>query len=1269
MIIKILGTKAETTKEPKPYLGKFKPSCLIKYLDNVILIDVGDDIFNKLTKDELLSVNSILITHGHEDAIGGLHKLNEFYDDNNVIINLYAHQAVIDRIKNRWVGKLSSFQFKKIKADEKYNIGGLDIYTLKVFHDKKFPTLAFNFEKVFLYAPDMGPVFDEYKLEYFSNNILAVIDGAYWDRQIQLHNHIAVLPNLEFLLSLNNKYLLFTGMGNQYPPFDEADKILKDKLEDYKKEHKDIKTIEVRTAKEGEQFEIDLNKYYSLNYPNSLILKPGFDEILNNPEILLSISNKELISLHLRCHQLWGLLKNKEITKDKILEVHILVVKEMLKRGLNHNIVNDLDELTYQRLGNKAKIFKIWKELEDNIVVQSNVIKFVGSSLELDNPNDLDIIASKELEKIILSYFKKYNPHFLGPDSTHGELCNAYDLVLKKKENPIIINTHLPDYNKLYKSSKIVDSLRLNYDTYIIEPYIDGISKIIVDKENRIIYEQVEKDGKVIITDLLAYKKCNLFNEILINRLYFMLKKWLDKVNQNYLIPIRWYVKKDKLIEFLKGISKDYNVVIIRPASSKYYDGKFVACLKDMIFECNTCDYSTISNKFLTKCPRCNSKLRINKRNIKKLQPLEVFTPLKASGSAYHEIEYFNPDDAWEYFIKYGVENEGKVRAELKIDGWRCILSQDKNKNSLIYFEDSKENRSKVLPSIVEELKTLHSEGIILDAELMELSKNNTWLSRHDLMKWSQAKDPGPDDNVRIFVFDILYYGKDLHNLPLSERVKILKEVSKKFKKHFILVPHFDIKSKEEIVKLFKYYEENVDKLNFGRLHGIDGFMLKYYSSNYPLNGRTLSWCKLKYALEANVIVLDKVVNRAGNYNYIVGYNIPQSKKDNFTPIKELNGRFYGVLGKTFNTKINAEIGQILNIAAAEYKKEIIEDKVKYTLFQARVITIKPDLKEPDDYLVIDRMSVLRTKSFYDFFILSDEENRTGQWTIEEGMTGKYTIQCHTRGIRPIFIDLLTDKDIKNYGLNPDYFIPNNDDLKKLVDLYPEITLEQWKEAIDIAKKPEESSSELNNYIDKLLKAVDFDNLPKDIKKIIALLDPVSIHQDIRLVPDGTDYFEGGHWPTPGNQFKENRLLKINEHIYVQFMIKVPHVDEEVRVKEPVVRGPASWIYIGVEEPLIVPPDSIGSTTENYASFWAHDTGTWIAGRQTSPHGSHYKLFKFNGKLLNGWYIFMYAPLQDKRIWLFYKPKNQDKYEETKSVLTEDIDFIYKFLYSNKFKF
>ena len=403
---------------------------------------MGNDILKKLTTEEILDIGSILLTHGHRDAIQGLPLLNKVLYVNDKFITIYANHQVISLIKTRWHGKtISNFNFKTISSKKSYEIGGLKVYPLKVFHDRRYPTYAYNFEKVFLYMSDGGPLFDEYKLDYFKNNIIAIFDGAYWDHQVGL-NHIAVLKNIKTILGFNNKYTFFTGMGNQWIEFDKANDLL-NRIKNKLQEQGLTKVKEVRVLKEGEQFRLDLNKALPIN--DDLVLKPGFDKILSEPSILQRISKKELLMVHLRCHQLWGVKKT-----DKILKVHVLVVKEMFKRGLNHHVVNDLDKRTYEILGREVKIFDIWNTLDKEIVVRSDVVKFVGSTLEKSNPGDLDIITHPSLNNLLKKFFEKYSPHFLGNTLSHGNYVSVYDLILRKKDILQISNNDITDFNKSY---------------------------------------------------------------------------------------------------------------------------------------------------------------------------------------------------------------------------------------------------------------------------------------------------------------------------------------------------------------------------------------------------------------------------------------------------------------------------------------------------------------------------------------------------------------------------------------------------------------------------------------------------------------------------------------------------------------------------------------------------------------------------------------------------------------------------------------------------
>ena len=940
-----------------------------------------------------------------------------------------------------------------------------------------------------------------------------------------------------------------------------------------------------------------------------LVTAPQFIDILSDPKILKKLSDKELLMEHLRCHQIWNTENGKTV---KVLLTHTLVVLEMYRRKMKINKVDNLDEKTFDLLSEKIKIFSLYKNLPEIIPLKDGLIKFVGSVLYKENPHDVDVICNDdELIKVIKEHLDD-EIHQLKGTVQHGNFWDAYELCLKKKDIKLE-NEHEPNYYLKYKTCQVKTSLDYSSDMYVIEPLCDKY-EIFVDSDNKIICELGEFKGQKVVTDFLAYNEDNFFNEILANRLYFMHKKWL--ANSKEFIPIyRYIVTKQNLFKALKEISTKFDKVSVRPMNSKYYDGR-----------------TLIDFKFLGISA------------IQELKPGVKFTPLKAKGGAYHELEYFDPEEAWNFFGNHFVKEEGKFKAESKIDGWRCIMQIDKEGKPLIYFEDSKDDVSKNLPNLVESLKKINKNGIILDSELMESEDEVHWTSRQDLATFTSKNPNRSDKYVKAFVFDVLYYnGEDLHNKPLSERWELLKQIANKFDEHLILVPTWDITSKDQLVKLYNRFKSEIkDEYNhnlyFG--NGIDGLMLKSYSSDYPLNGRTLAWLKLKYQVEINAIVLEKEKNKAGANLYKVGYLIPAEDKDKYTPVKELNGKYYGILGKTFATKISVEIGEVLGLGMTEIKKTLEDGKIKYTLFQCRVLHERKDLKEPDDVKIVDKLCIDLTNSYEIifnttekiFYVIHTSKVETGNWTIEEGMHGKGCLQLHIRGITEDQKKLVKIDEWKKIGFNPDYF--RNVDVDELNRIYKA----DWKKAIKQAIT--EESKLLQKYIDEIYKTVD---LNEDQKRLIALVDPVSVHTDMRLVPDGATYFEGGHFPQPTNQYHDYDLLKLKNNVHLLFMIKEPHVDEPVRVKEPVVRGDSSWIDVGFP-PVWSQPGGVGATTDKWALFIGIDKFEWYAGIQVSPHGKHFKEFYIKGSKIfpEGRLLFMYAPVGGERKWFCYYPKDQN---------------------------
>lgn len=141
-----------------------------------------------------------------------------------------------------------------------------------------------------------------------------------------------------------------------------------------------------------------------------------------------------------------------------------------------------------------------------------------------------------------------------------------------------------------------------------------------------------------------------------------------------------------------------------------------------------------------------------------------------------------------------------------------------------------------------------------------------------------------------------------------------------------------------------------------------------------------------------------------------------------------------------------------------------------------------------------------------------------------------------------------------------------------------------------------------------------------------------SLHFDLRL---GTDQFNGwfGISLFAGTTEENREELRI---------FRMMHDPEERLESAPKQFGPAAWLTVGLDKPLIVPPAGVGSTSKAWSKFFAIDHGTWRLG-MARVHGLEIWLY---GERLKGRFLWQYAPVEEgeERTWLFTRPEDQRPY-------------------------
>jgi bifunctional non-homologous end joining protein LigD len=164
---------------------------------------------------------------------------------------------------------------------------------------------------------------------------------------------------------------------------------------------------------------------------------------------------------------------------------------------------------------------------------------------------------------------------------------------------------------------------------------------------------------------------------------------------------------------------------------------------------------------------------------------------------------------------------------EPKLDGWRWIAI--KNGRDLRLYSKGGVDFSTRLPGMVEALKRLPAETVVLDGELTLINPDGT-ANFYELMLQMRTRRPD-ESRLRYYVFDLLFADDvDLRSLPLSERKSDLVKLCRK--------------SKVPCMHLVHGYPDGDELLSHAIKLNFEGVVAKRLDRPY-ISGPCKSWQKI----------------------------------------------------------------------------------------------------------------------------------------------------------------------------------------------------------------------------------------------------------------------------------------------------------------------------------------------------------------------------------------------------------------------------------------
>jgi phosphoribosyl 1,2-cyclic phosphate phosphodiesterase len=173
---------------------RLRPAILI---DKKILVDAGPDILKQLTLNQINALEAVLITHDHNDHVGGIKDLLRLRKDIRII---------------------------KLKPGQHFKLLGIDFYAFKVKHSNLVPTVGVEAGPA-IYIPDIADL--EWAEKYLQESKIAILDGSVLGKNFG--GHISMNEIISKTKEMKNlKKIYFTHNGHNKKPHKEMQKLVQE---------------------------------------------------------------------------------------------------------------------------------------------------------------------------------------------------------------------------------------------------------------------------------------------------------------------------------------------------------------------------------------------------------------------------------------------------------------------------------------------------------------------------------------------------------------------------------------------------------------------------------------------------------------------------------------------------------------------------------------------------------------------------------------------------------------------------------------------------------------------------------------------------------------------------------------------------------------------------------------------------------------------------------------------------------------------------------
>lgn len=225
--VPLIGCQCKVCKSADPRDNRLRTSILITTPDLKIVVDCGPDFRQQMLREDVRSIDAILMTHPHKDHTGGLDDIRAFNFINRKAIDIYCDLATELGIKDQYsyvftdndYPYLPRMKFIRID-DEPFHIGHLPVIPLEVMHGP-MPVKAYRIGD-FAYITDAKTIAPE-EIEKLRGAKTLVVNAL---RPENHYSHFTIDEAIAFSREIKPELTYFIHMSHQFGLHAETEKQL-----------------------------------------------------------------------------------------------------------------------------------------------------------------------------------------------------------------------------------------------------------------------------------------------------------------------------------------------------------------------------------------------------------------------------------------------------------------------------------------------------------------------------------------------------------------------------------------------------------------------------------------------------------------------------------------------------------------------------------------------------------------------------------------------------------------------------------------------------------------------------------------------------------------------------------------------------------------------------------------------------------------------------------------------------------------------------------